>query len=496
MTRNTRTILYISFVAVAASLATSLAIWIRPEPGATSSLWLLPTLVALIALAGRFPFKLSPQSDATLFTVPLVMAVILLPPIGAVSVGALGCFISERLLKAPAKVLVFNVSNAALSAALAGIVFSLLTPGSESLALTPSLALAALAAGLTLHVTNLFLLMGMVTLLKGVAYWKAWKDAWKVDAVQEGALIALGLIGALVTSQAGWGLTLLLAPFVLGYYGFKRSVEEAVEKSRLAEELQQNLKELKETQAHLIQSAKLASVGTLAAGVAHEINNPVFAVTGRAEIFLRMLRNANDEYLHSEKALRDMDIILKEGVRIASIVKHLLDYARNSEEIKAVRLDLAMDQALELLAGKIARKGVRIFKDYQQSPAINGVSNRLEQVFMNLISNALDATPSSGVITLGCSASGDRAVAYVKDTGAGIPESIRDRIFEPFFTTKGVGNGTGLGMFICHKIVEEFEGSICFESAENVGTTVTVSFPLAEVESAEVESPVSLAAAG
>ena len=191
MTREKGVKLYIVAAVAAAIAVGALAVWIGPVLPETSALWLLPTMVILVALAGRFPFKVSPQGDATLFTVPLFMAALLLPPFGVVLVGALGSLISERLLKAPAKVTIFNVSNSVIAGGLAGLVFFMLRPDAGAFTLTPGLALAAAAAGLALHFSNLMLLFGMITIIKGSAFWQAWKDAWTLDAIQEGALISL-----------------------------------------------------------------------------------------------------------------------------------------------------------------------------------------------------------------------------------------------------------------------------------------------------------------
>ena len=485
MNTEARTRLYTVAVAIAALLVAGAAALLEPVILDTSRLWLLPTMVLLIALAGRFPFKVSPQGDASLFTVPLFVSVVMLPPLGVVLVGALGSLISERLLKAPIKVTTFNVSNSATAGGIAAIVFFMLRPEASGLSLTPGLVFAAAVAGMVLHLGNLSLLLGMITLIKGKAFWGMWRRAWSIDAIQEGALIALGLVAALVMDQAGWGIILLLVPFVLGYYGFRRSVEEARRKAELAEELQEKLKELKEAQVQLIQSAKLASVGTLAAGVAHEINNPTFAITGKAEIFLAMLRRADDEYLHSPAAIKDMETVVREGMRISSIVKHLLDFSRRSDDVSDLRLDEIIDDAAELMNGKFTKKGIQLVLDCQGTPKVRVVTNQLQQVFMNLLDNALDATPGWGTITMGCSVKDGTAMAYVKDTGVGIPEDVKDHIFDPFFTTRSVGKGTGLGLFICHKILEDHHGELSVESEPGAGTTFWVKLPAAKEISAE-----------
>ena len=379
---------------------------------------------------------------------------------------------------------------------LAAIAFHTMRPEATGLFLTPGLALAAGVAGVALHATNLLLLFGMITLIKGGAFWRTWKDAWTLDAVQEAALLALGLVGALVMSQAAWGLIVLLIPFVLGYYGFRRSVEEARQKAELAEELEHKLIELKQAQAQLIQSAKMASVGTLAAGVAHEINNPTFAITGRAEMFLYALSKADDAYLRSQMAVEDMETILNEGMRISTIVKHLLGYARSSDGEAEVRLDEAIVGAAQMLGGKASSKGVDVILDCGGKPTVLAVKNQMEQVFVNLLNNALDATPARGTITLGCAVEGATATAYVNDTGAGMPQEVQERVFEPFFTTKDIGQGTGLGLFICHKIVTDLDGEMSVSSESGSGTMVSVRLPVVAgaVESHAESARVAVAA--
>ena len=108
---------------------------------------------------------------------------------------------------------------------------------------------------------------------------------------------------------------------------------------------------------------------------------------------------------------------------------------------------------------------------------------------MNLLGNALDATPTWGTITLGCTVEGGMARAYIRDTGIGIPEDVKEKMFEPFFTTKGVGNGTGLGLFLCHKIVLAHHGEILSESVEGEGTTFWVELPAAKEMAQEADSP-------
>jgi len=251
----------------------------------------------------------------------------------------------------------------------------------------------------------------------------------------------------------------------------------------LAEELETKLKELKELQAQLVQSAKMASVGTLAAGVAHEINNPIFAIAGRAEHLLK----GSDKYLASEKAINYVETIHEMSDRITQIVRQLLDYSRPTDDMVDVSIETAMDGAVGLLGGKLTSKRLEIARDFAASSTVFGVENQLQQVFVNLIGNAIDATSEWGEITMGSRMDDDgMVIAYVKDTGVGVAPEIRDKLFEPFFTTKAPGKGTGLGLFICHTIITNHGGEIGVDSTQGIGTTVWVKLPTSASSSGPV----------
>ena len=335
--------------------------------------------------------------------------------------------------------------------------------------------LVAGATGLILHVTNVVSVLGILAIRKGIAFIKSWSQTYVFEAIQEGGLLTLGLIGAILVVQAWWAVVMLFIPFALARYGFERIVNDAAEKALLAEELERNLKELKELQTQLIQSAKLASVGTLAAGVAHEINNPIFAIAGRAELLLK----SSDEHLASEKAIDYVETIQEMSSRITLIVRQLLDYSRPTDDKVDVSIEAAMDEAVGLLGSKLNAKRLEIERDFAVSPSVLGIDNQIQQIFVNLIGNAIDATSEWGEITLGARVDDDgMVIAYVKDTGVGVSPEIKDQLFEPFFTTKAPGKGTGLGLFICHTIVTNHGGEIGVDSTQGEGTTVWVKLPM------------------
>ncbi|MBI2165271.1 MAG: HAMP domain-containing histidine kinase [Chloroflexi bacterium] len=481
---ETRTRLYISSAVLAGGVAAAAAAWAYPVAWEPPVLLWTAVVAGLVFWARLHPFKLSPQAEASMFTAPLFMGVLTLPPAFAVLAGVGGTLLAEGRLRLAPRVILFNMAVYACAASFPTLVFHPLLPGPwpESLGWPTGLP-AVLVAGLALHVTNLALVAGMVTIRKGASVWKVWRETWAIDVVQEAGLLVLGYLGVLLWLQAWWSVLLLAAPVVLAYHAFRSSVietEKAVKlaehNANLAKRLEASLTELREAQSQLIESAKLASVGVLAAGVAHEVNNPIFAIAGRAEL---LLRNP-EKHLKSEKAIEYVNSIHQLAGRISTIVKELLEYARPSEVFEPIKVDKALDVALDLVGKLATSKGVSVTKAYRETPAVRGVANQVQQVFVNLILNSIDATATGGSITLKCGQEGKWVKASVKDTGAGIPESALPHLFEPFFTTKEVGKGTGLGLFICRRIIAEHQGHIQVQSKEGKGTEVVVRLPVAK----------------
>lgn len=484
MSLQARTYAYIGAVLVASALVAAASNRLWPLAEGLSSPWMLLSLVVLVTLTGRFPIKLTRQEEASLLVVPLFMGVILLHPAEAVLVATIGTIASERMLKAPAKAIAFNAGANSLAAGLGGAVFFALRPDAAAIGLTLSQMVPALAAGSTVLVTNLVIVNGIVTLSQGFSFLRQWQSVFAFETVQEAGFMCVGLMGALLAAQAWWGPIIIAIPAVLAYYGFRHSVTEAVEKTKLARELEDRYRELKGIQAQLIQSAKLASVGTLAAGIAHEINNPVFAISGRADLLVK----GASKHLMSEKSLEYVDNIKEMADRISSITKRLMDYAQLDSEMRVTPVSEVMDAAMTLV-GKKART-TRIVREYQEDdvPQVRVVPAQLQQVFVNLLTNALDASADWGTVTLGCETDGSTAVAYVSDTGTGVSQEVLDRLFEPFVTTSKESEDRvrmGLGLYTCHRIVDSYNGDISIETEQGKGTTVRVRLPLASTEVAE-----------
>ncbi|MCX8027851.1 MAG: DUF3365 domain-containing protein [Thermodesulfovibrionales bacterium] len=242
--------------------------------------------------------------------------------------------------------------------------------------------------------------------------------------------------------------------------------------SRHLYEAEEKLKKAATLEKQMMETEKLASLGQLSAGIAHEINNPL---GGMRLCFNNLIESNMDEQsrqLHISTINSGFD-------RIQRITKQLLDFAKGSPlSMKMISICKVMDNVLQLSSYLISKKSLKIVKEFDENiPLINADSNKLEQVFLNLIINAIHATDTQGIITVRCWKEDNYCFVSVSDTGKGIPEGIRSKIFDPFFTTKGVEQGTGLGLTVAKSIIEQHKGDITFETSEK-GTTFFVKLPI------------------
>ncbi|MDW3649521.1 MAG: ATP-binding protein [Bacteroidia bacterium] len=278
------------------------------------------------------------------------------------------------------------------------------------------------------------------------------------------------------------------------------------EMSRAYDELEETHQELKSTQTQLVAAEKMASLGQLTAGIAHEINNPVNFISGnihplKSDIseLLKLLnayenivqaQGLNEKFSDVSKMKHQMDFeYLKEEIsellegmaegahRTTEIVKGLRMFARvDEEQPKPLNIHLGLDNTLALLKSQL--KDVELIKDYGDIPVIEGFPGKINQVFMNVLTNAIQAMPSGGWIRIKTRRVGGQVEVRIQDTGDGIPKETVDKIFEPFFTTKSLGEGTGLGLSISLGIMKQHGGFIDIESDPGHGTEVILSLPL------------------
>lgn len=239
----------------------------------------------------------------------------------------------------------------------------------------------------------------------------------------------------------------------------------------------------KEFQAQFYQAEKMATVGTLAAGVAHEINNPLTAILGFAQGLKRRnskLKDAIDEELHADFT-EYTETIIKECLRCRDIVQTLLTFSRpTAASLGQVELNQCVTDTLFILKHHFKEhRDLSVLTDLQENlPAILGDESQLKQVIINLLTNAFDATDAGGRILIRTRLEdSNRVTLVIEDNGCGIPLEMQDKLFEPFFTTKPVGKGIGIGLSTCYSIVSNHGGDISVTSAVGKGSSFKVALP-------------------
>lgn len=270
------------------------------------------------------------------------------------------------------------------------------------------------------------------------------------------------------------------------------------------EDLQKTLEKLTNAQEQLVRAEKMASLGILTAGIAHEINNPInFINSGLSGLKKINITNAKlvDTYReHLRNVERGADVkeidetfdvkFIEESTvqmlnnigigieRTVKIVNSLRAFARSDEEVlTVVNIIDNIDLALTILTNQY-KYNIEIIKQYENVALVNCYPGKINQVFMNLIANAIQAIPDKGHIWIKTSQENEQVIVSIKDDGAGIPDEIKNKIFDPFFTTKDVGKGTGMGLSIAFSIVEEINGNIRFNSRVGEGTEFIVTLPV------------------
>jgi PAS domain S-box-containing protein len=225
-------------------------------------------------------------------------------------------------------------------------------------------------------------------------------------------------------------------------------------------------------QQRLLTSEKLASIGLLSAGVAHEINTPLTGISSYAQILQKKLSKSS----HSQM----LEKIEAQAERVAKIIKNLLNFARSPSESVFCKVNLkeSFQEVISLLEYKLKTMNINLELNLNSIRPIWAEGERLQQVFLNIILNAIDAMPEGGKLKIRLSQSDDQAVIKIEDTGTGIKDQHLPHIFDPFFTTKGIGKGTGLGLSISYAIIKEHEGNLTVESQVGKGSLFTLYIPM------------------
>jgi two-component system, NtrC family, sensor kinase len=239
----------------------------------------------------------------------------------------------------------------------------------------------------------------------------------------------------------------------------------------LEEMVAQRTEALESAQKMLLRSEKLASIGHLAASIAHEINNPLMPIRTLLEGIVEDMEDRQVEYDRES-----VEVIQTSIERIRRIVSRLLEFSRDKDaEMSQVDVNDVLENVISLNSKFFQHERIEIIQDFRASSRVNGSKDQLEQVFMNMLLNAQAAMPRGGTVTLKTHEKGDSVVIEITDNGVGIAPDAMSKLFDPFYSTKP--NGTGLGLFVCHGIVEAHNGSIDVASKPGRGTTFTIRLP-------------------
>ena len=239
-----------------------------------------------------------------------------------------------------------------------------------------------------------------------------------------------------------------------------------------------DISERKRLEIQLRRAERLAELGTLASGMAHEIGTPMNVILGRAEYLLQ--RTAD------EGMKKGLATIVTQVERITKVMNQLLAFARRrTPERRAVDFGEIVDDSLEMFQERIAQSRITVDKTIESSlPPVRADRDQLIQVLINLVMNSIPAMPEGGRLSLSLAREGSHVCLGLSDTGHGMPEEIRSKVFEPFFTTKDFGKGTGLGLTVVKGIIEEHGGTIAVESVVDKGTTFWIRLPIDEAQAA------------
>ena len=244
--------------------------------------------------------------------------------------------------------------------------------------------------------------------------------------------------------------------------------------------ISKDITEFKRTQAQLIQAGKLAGIGQLAAGIAHEINNPLSGVLGYAK---RLLKKAEDEDFKKitglESFSNEIKLIVDSALRCKKIIEGLLKFSRTSETISTVNINEVLDESLVLFGNQLTSQNIELVKILNpEIPGISANHTQIQQVFTDIIINAIQAMPRGGKLTIITRAVNSSVIEIeFTDTGEGIPKENLTKIFEPFFTTREPGKGTGLGLYMIYRILQEHHGRIDVKSELGKGATFVITLP-------------------
>ncbi|MFA5354025.1 MAG: ATP-binding protein [Thermodesulfovibrionales bacterium] len=284
--------------------------------------------------------------------------------------------------------------------------------------------------------------------------------------IPSGTLLQKGQKEGTFQTPAHQTLTVTISPFKdsSGYMagGYVVILEDVTEKRKMAEEL--------------LQSSKMASIGRLTAGISHEVGNPLASISSLVQELASLEMETEEDREFTGSSLQEINSHIE---RIARIVRSLGDFARisSSEKVPASVADI-LDRAVSLVKYDRRFRDIRLVTEIGELPQVRVNPDQIQQVFLNLILNAMDAMPGGGEIRISAVRAGNSLEISFTDSGPGIDEAVQGRIFDPFFSTKPLGKGTGLGLSICYGIVRDHNGTISMQSRKGEGATFIIRLPV------------------
>ena len=418
-------------------------------------------------------------SIGTAIDIPIL---IIFGPFIAALYGALGAVSSLLVRRAPLYKILFNVALFMLTMGVSSWLFHSLADSINFIE-NPQFILVFILTVAVYFFLNSGLLSIAIGLSEGVSPKTIWlkNHSWTIPYLV--VLSAIGYLMVMVNFALGkWAIVLLLLPVLLIRKAYGQYMD------------------LKKMQDQLIRSERLAAVGQMAAGISHEIDNPMSVILGYSEYLLKKFPKDNP-------MREEIEIISKEAERCKSTIREYLDFSKPRAQVESLDICTVIENAISLLKFEIKSKNVDVlFETNSENQRVMGDKKQLGQVFVNVMLNAFQAMPQGGRLKISTAVIrdplardrnflsriwvGEDGARYVairfEDTGSGISKENLKQLFMPFFTTRAENGGRGLGLYISHRIVEEHDGRIEIESEIDKGTTVTVLLPCLEKGGGEV----------
>jgi len=458
----------VALTAAAICLAGLLGVY-RPIASPVDPILAIAFLI-IIGIAGIFPIHVAPKTKVNVTTAAVFSVILLFAPLAAVIITGAGVAASQLFIKKKTWInRLFSISQAVLFTAAGALVYNSLSAMKGSPALVSGYGIYyAFVAAVAMYMVNSAAVSAAAGLQMHKNAVSIWLDGTRKALIQELALLTIGLSTALIVTEAHWAIVLMLAPVVIIYYSFKHM-------TALNARVESQLQELQVTQAQLVESARMASIGTMVAGIAHQINNPMFIIRGRAET----LSEDADEQLKTASARKAVQVILEMADRVSRIVNSLMPNSQVSEDGDACcDVNEVMRNTLLLLEPKLLKSRVEVTSLLAEGvPACVGDACEIQEMVLNVVDNACDAMPDGGKLTLTTRETDSGILIRVSDNGAGISPENMANVFSPYFTTRKGPGGVGLGLYVSKHIAEKNGGTISVKSRVGEGSVFTMVLP-------------------